>query len=227
MILLRLFYEFFKTGLFSVGGGMATIPFLQHMGETTGWFTNQDLTTMIAVSESTPGPLGVNMATYVGYQTAGVPGALVATLGVITPGAILILIIAGFLQKFRSNRSVEAVFAGLRPASTALIAAAGLSVAYSVFTASDALSPNSFPAIQWTAVVLTLAMFAAMKWTPLKKLHPIAFIAAGAAAGHFTSALNEKSVLFPWREEGTFLFRLFIGGQGLIVQIRQGPGLIG
>ena len=172
MILLRLFYEFFKTGLFSVGGGMATIPFLQHMGETTGWFTNQDLTTMIAVSESTPGPLGVNMATYVGYQTAGVPGALVATLGVITPGAILILIIAGFLQKFRSNRSVEA-----------LIAAAGLSVAYSVFTASDALSPNSFPAIQWTAVVLTLAMFAAMKWTPLKKLHPIAFIAAGAAAG--------------------------------------------
>ena len=163
MILLRLFYEFFKTGLFSVGGGMATIPFLQHMGETTGWFTNQDLTTMIAVSESTPGPLGVNMATYVGYQTAGVPGALVATLGVITPGAILILIIAGFLQK--------------------LIAAAGLSVAYSVFTASDALSPNSFPAIQWTAVVLTLAMFAAMKWTPLKKLHPIAFIAAGAAAG--------------------------------------------
>ena len=160
MILLRLFYEFFKTGLFSVGGGMATIPFLQHMGETTGWFTNQDLTTMIAVSESAPGPLGV-----------------------ITPGAILILIIAGFLQKFRSNRSVEAVFAGLRPASTALIAAAGLSVAYSVFTASDALSPNSFPAIQWTAVVLTLAMFAAMKWTPLKKLHPIAFIAAGAAAG--------------------------------------------
>lgn len=86
MILLRLFYEFFKTGLFSVGGGMATIPFLQHMGETTGWFTNQDLTTMIAVSESTPGPLGVNMATYVGYQTAGVPGALVATLGVTRRG---------------------------------------------------------------------------------------------------------------------------------------------
>ena len=180
---------------------------------------------MIAVSESTPGPLGVNMATYVGYQTAGVPGALVATLGVITPGAILILIIAGFLQKFRSNRSVEAVFAGLRPASTALIAAAGLSVAYSVFTASDALSPNSFPAIQWTAVVLTLAMFAAMKWT--EKTSPYRLYCGRSGSRHFTSALNEKSVLFPWREEGTFLFRLFIGGQGLIVQIRQGPGLIG
>lgn len=71
---LRLFFEFFKTGLFSIGGGMATIPFLQHMGEATGWFSNQDLTMMIAVSESTPGPLGINMATYVGYQTAGIPG---------------------------------------------------------------------------------------------------------------------------------------------------------
>ena len=73
MVLIRLFYEFFKTGLFSVGGGMATIPFLQHMGETTGWFTNGDLTTMIAVSESTPGPMGVNMATYVGFEIAGIP----------------------------------------------------------------------------------------------------------------------------------------------------------
>ena len=71
MILLRLFFEFFKTGLFAVGGGLATIPFLQAMGAATGWFTDSDLTTMIAVSESTPGPIGVNMATYVGFQTAG------------------------------------------------------------------------------------------------------------------------------------------------------------
>lgn len=204
MILLRLFYEFFKTGLFSVGGGMATIPFLQHMGETTGWFTNQDLTTMIAVSESTPGPLGVNMATYVGYQTAGVPGALVATLGVITPGAILILIIAGFLQKFRSNRSVEAVFAGLRPASTALIAAAGLSVAYSVFTASDALSPNSFPAIQWTAVVLTLAMFAAMKWTPLKNFTLSPLLRQERQPAFYFSSKRKKCPL-PMAGRGHFL----------------------
>ena len=99
MILLRLFYEFFKTGLFSVGGGMATIPFLQHMGETTGWFTNQELTTMIAVSESTPGPMGVNMATYVGFHIGsaselgalgGIVGAVVATLGLITPSIAVI-----------------------------------------------------------------------------------------------------------------------------------------
>ena len=187
MILLRLFYEFFKTGLFSVGGGMATIPFLQHMGETTGWFTNQDLTTMIAVSESTPGPLGVNMATYVGYETAGVPGALLATLGVITPGIIIILVIASFLSKFRNNRSVEAVFSGLRPASTALIVSAGITVAISVFFVSSDLSPDSFPAVKWPAVALTAALtavgFVLMQWTPLKKLHPIAFIAAAAVIG--------------------------------------------
>ena len=138
-------------------------PFLQHMGEETGWFTNQDLTTMIAVSESTPGPLGVNMATYVGYETAGVPGALLATLGVITPGIIIILVIASFLSKFRNNRSVEAVFSGLRPASTALIVSAGITVAISVFFVSSDLSPDSFPAVKWPAVALTAAAFVLMQ----------------------------------------------------------------
>ena len=183
MVLLRLFYEFFKTGLFSVGGGMATIPFLQHMGETTGWFTNGDLTTMIAVSESTPGPMGVNMATYVGFEIAGVPGAVIATLGLITPSIIVILIIAGFLQKFRHSKGVEATFSGLRPASTALIASAGLSVAWSVFTVADPLAAGSLPAIRWQAVALAAAVFVCMKWTPLKKLHPILFIAAAAVVG--------------------------------------------
>lgn len=180
---LRLFFEFFKTGLFSIGGGMATIPFLQHMGEATGWFSNQDLTMMIAVSESTPGPLGINMATYVGYQTAGIPGAVAATLGVITPGIIIILVIASFLNKFRNNRSVEAVFSGLRPASTALIVSAGLTVAASIFFVANAASPNSLSAIRWPTLVLAVAAFAVMQWTPLKKLHPIVFIGFAAVAG--------------------------------------------
>ena len=183
MIFLRLFYEFFKTGLFSIGGGMATIPFLQHMGENTGWFTNQDLTTMIAVSESTPGPLGVNMATYVGYETAGIPGALIATLGVITPGIIIILIIASFLSKFRNNQNVEAVFAGLRPASTALIVSAGLTVAASVFFVADTASAGGASTVKWPAMALTAVAFVLMQWTPLKKLHPIVFIAAAAVVG--------------------------------------------
>ena len=87
MILLRLFFEFFKTGLFAVGGGLATIPFLRDMGVRTGWFADTDLTTMIAVSESTPGPIGVNMATYVGFTVAGVPSICLET----GPGSRLLL----------------------------------------------------------------------------------------------------------------------------------------
>ena len=178
MIYLRLFFEFFKTGLFSVGGGLATIPFLQDMGEKTGWFTNQELTTMIAVSESTPGPMGVNMATYVGYHMGssaglggglgGIVGAVIATLGLVAPSIIVILIIAKFLQRFRHSKLVEAAFSGLRPASTALIVVAGLSVALSVFFAADNSSPNSFPAVEWNAVLLAAVVFVCMKWTPLK-----------------------------------------------------------
>ena len=136
MLYLRLFYEFFKTGLFAVGGGMATIPFLYNMADATGWFTRNDVANMIAVGESTPGPIGVNMATYVGYVTGGnigglpfaILGAVVATVGLVTPSIIVILIIASFLKSFRENRLVENAFYGLRPASTGLIAAAGISV---------------------------------------------------------------------------------------------------
>ena len=110
MTLLRLAVEFFKTGLFAVGGGLATIPFLREISAATGWFTDTDLTTMIAVSESTPGPIGVNMATYAGFQSAGVLGSVIATLGLITPSIIIILIIAGFLNKFRQSKAVDAVF---------------------------------------------------------------------------------------------------------------------
>ena len=178
MILLRLFFEFAKTGLFAVGGGLATIPFLQEIGLRTGWFSQADLTTMIALSESTPGPIGVNMATYVGYETAGVPGAVIATLGLITPSLMVILIVAGFLQKFRQSKTVEAVFYGLRPASTALIAAAGLGVAGAVLlTVGDGLG------LRWPPLMLAAAVFVCLKFTPLKKLHPIAFIGASALVG--------------------------------------------
>ena len=182
MTLLRLFYEFAKVGLFSVGGGLATVPFLQHMGEVTGWFTDAELSTMIAVSESTPGPMGVNMATYVGFSTQGIIGAIVATLGLITPSIIVIIIIAGFLQKFRNSKAVEAAFYGLRPASTALIASAGLSVAASVLVTVEQAQGLSITA-HWPAIILAVAVFAAMKWTPMKKLHPIVFIGIAAVVG--------------------------------------------
>ena len=110
MTCLLLFYEFFKTGLFAVGGGLATLPFLYD----PEWFTMSQLADMLAVSESTPGPLGVNMATYVGYLTAGIPGAVAATMGLVAPSVIVILIVAAFLKRFRESRLVNNVFYGLR-----------------------------------------------------------------------------------------------------------------
>lgn len=178
MTFLRLFWEFFKTGLFAVGGGLATIPFLQRMGDATGWFTALDLADMIAVSESTPGPLGVNMAAYVGFTTAGPLGSVVATLGLIAPSAIIILIIARFLQRFRESRLVDSVFYGLRPASAALIAAAGVEVGkLALFHGGDLTRPNL------AAILLAAAVFLCLQVKPLQKLHPIAFIALSAVVG--------------------------------------------
>ena len=182
MLYLQLFWEFFKTGLFAIGGGMATLPFLYDMADKTGWFTRAQLADMIAVSESTPGPMGVNMATYVGFTTQGVVGAVVATLGLITPSIIVIIIIAGFLQKFRHSKTVEATFYGLRPASTALIASAGLTVAASVLVTLETVGTFTITA-HWPAIILAVAVFVAMKWTPMKKLHPIVFIGIAAVAG--------------------------------------------
>ena len=128
MIFLQLFFEFFKAGLFAVGGGLATLPFLQDISARTGWFTTDQLADMIAVSECTPGPIGVNMATYAGFLVKGVPGAVTATLGLICPSVIVIIIVARILKKFQSNKYVQAAFYGLRPAPTGLIGAACASV---------------------------------------------------------------------------------------------------
>ena len=189
MILLRLFCEFFKTGLFAVGGGMATLPFLYDMSTRTGWFTQAKLADMIAVSESTPGPIGVNMATYVGFETAGIPGAVTATLGLICPSIIIILIIARVLKQFRENKTVDAAFYGLRPCSVALIAAAGMLVAKITFLNPEALTTGNGIAgyaglFRWKAIALAAVLLIATRGVkPLKKLHPIVFIAASAVIG--------------------------------------------
>ena len=186
MIYLQLYWEFFKPGLFAVGGGMATIPFLREIGARTGWFTEAALADMLAVAESTPGPMGINMATYVGYTCAGVPGGIVATLGEITPSIVVILIIAAFLQAFRRNKYVEQVFYGMRPASTALIAAAGIGVLQICLLRSGAQWPDSplpelvdFKSLLLLAAVWVLTNL--VKQT--KDWHPLAFIAFSAAAG--------------------------------------------
>ncbi len=186
MIYLRLFWEFFKTGLFSVGGGLATLPFIYDMSARTGWFTYQQIADMIAVSESTPGPIGVNMATYVGYITGGLPGALVATLGLVTPAIIIILIIATCLKKFRENRFVDHAFYGLRPASTGLIAAAGFSVVTLALVNEEAFkaSGNILDLFSWKGLILAAVIWVLTNIVkPTEKLHPIVFIAASAVVG--------------------------------------------
>ena len=185
MIYLRLFFEFFCTGLFSVGGGLATIPFLRDMGQRTGWFTAQELADMIAVSESTPGPMGVNMATYVGFSSGGIPGGVIATLGLVTPSIIVILIIAAFLKRFRESKYVDAVFYGLRPASCALIAAAG----WAVVTIS-LLDPAGWRAdgrlltlFNLPCILLALAVLVLTRLKQTAKLHPVVWILLSAVAG--------------------------------------------
>ncbi|MBQ7665495.1 MAG: chromate transporter [Synergistaceae bacterium] len=175
MIYLRLFWEFFKTGLFAMGGGMATLPFLYDISDRTAWFTHQNLADMIAVSESTPGPIGVNMATYSGYLTAGLPGSVIATLGLITPSVIVILIVYAFLHAFKDNKYVNAVFYGLRPASAAMITAAGLIVSRITFI-PDGIN---FKAVCLACILLILTH--GIKFT--KKLHPVIWIFISAVAG--------------------------------------------
>lgn len=186
MLYLRLFWEFFKTGLFAVGGGMATLPFLYSMSDTTGWFSHAQLADMIAVSESTPGPIGVNMATYVGFTTAGVPGAVIATLGLITPSIIIILIIARVLAAFRQNKYVDAAFYGLRPCSVGLIAAAGLLVVKIALFDFDLYQQTGvlMNVFNGKAIILAAVLIVLTRYVkPLKKLHPVFFILGSAAVG--------------------------------------------
>ena len=181
-IWMRLFCEFFKTGLFSVGGGLATLPFIQEMGIKTGWFTGKDIADMVAVSEATPGPLGVNMATYVGYKSAGLLGGLVATIGLVTPSIIVILMISKILSKFRELMIVQWVFYGLRPASVALIGAAGLHVAGIALLNLEVYrdSGEIGELLNWKCILLAAVIYAVYRKF---KVHPVVYIGAAAVAG--------------------------------------------
>ena len=182
MIYLRLFWEFMKIGLFAVGGGMATLPFLKELGARTGWFSQELITDMIAVSESTPGPIGINMATYVGCTTAGMAGGLVATLGIVFPAVIIVVLISRSLEKFRSSTVVEDAFYGLRPAVTGLIAAAGIGVAQVAMFQLELYRQTGVLTdfFNWKKLILFAAAFVGVKKL---KWHPVAFIALSAVIG--------------------------------------------
>lgn len=176
--LLLLFLEFAKVGMFSVGGGLATIPFLQDLGARTGWFSQGELANMIAVSESTPGPMGINMASYVGFDSAGLLGAIVATLGTITPSICVILVISTIIDKFQDSPLVKGIFYGIRPASAALIVAAALQVAEVGFTKETEMGSVLFPA----GIVLALGIWG-MMYHSGKKIHPVMYVGISGIVG--------------------------------------------
>ncbi|MBQ7284197.1 MAG: chromate transporter [Oscillospiraceae bacterium] len=182
MIYLQLFFEFMKIGLFAVGGGMATLPFLQRLGEKTGWFSQMLITDMVAISESTPGPIGVNMATYVGYNVGGLLGGFVATMGLAFPCIILSIVFSKFLAKLSGNKYLDYAFYGMRPAVTGLIAAAAVSV-WQVAVFNSALFAQTgviSDLIDIKKIILFAVMFFAIK--KFKK-HPISYIAISAVIG--------------------------------------------
>ncbi len=179
MIYLILAYEFFKIGLFSIGGGMATLPFLMDLTRKYDWFTVSELTNMVAISESTPGPVGINMATYAGYNAAGILGAIVATISLTAPAWIIIIMIAKFLENFSENANVKAAFYGIRPAVAALIGYAVWEL-LKIALVSAAEGKMEINLINAAVCIVTFALLQIKK---LGKLHPLVWIAAGTCIG--------------------------------------------
>lgn len=182
MILVELYFMFFKIGLFSIGGGLATLPFLQELVTKYNWITSEELLNMIAISESTPGPIGINTATFVGNTMAGVLGGIVATLGTITPSIIIIVVIAHYFERFSEKPIVQSAFYGIRPAVTGLIGAAGFEVAkIALFNVKKYVSTNN---ILDLIDVKAFLLFSIMLFLIIRyKKHPILYIIAATIIG--------------------------------------------
>lgn len=179
---IRLFFEFFRTGLFTIGGGLATLPFLYEMQKKTGWFTIHDIANMVAVSESTPGPMGVNMATFTGFTTGGIPGGIIAVIGLVTPSVIIILIVANILQKFKTNKYVQYAMYGLRAASAGLIAIAGLRVAQIAFLNQELFAQTGIMTDLFRPLAIGFGVLLYIVYRKTEK-HPILYIVASGIIG--------------------------------------------
>ena len=182
MIYFFLFWEFFKTGLFSIGGGLATIPFLYDIAARYDWLSAENIPHMLAIAESTPGPIGVNLATFAGYSAAGIPGGVVATFSLSLPAYIVIVLIFRFLEKFRDNWYVESAFYAVRPAVAALILSAGwLAIRPTLFPGS--FSAKDFDLLSSVNFVPLAIFAAAIVIRRLKDFHPLWFILGGSIIG--------------------------------------------
>ena len=180
-----LFFEYFKTGLFAVGGGLATVPFIRDMGAAYGWITEAELANIIAIAESTPGPIGVNAATYVGYLVAGIPGAISATIGLVTPSVIIIILVAKAIRKYYDSHLVQSLFKALRPAAIGLITAAGFSLLLTSLGVKANFMRFAFSA-DWYSL-LKLGIYGVFTffafWKKTAKIHPLFYVLAGGALG--------------------------------------------
>ncbi len=187
--LLLLFVEFFKTGLFAVGGGLATVPFIRDMGATYGWISEAEIANIIAIAESTPGPIGVNAATYVGFLVCGIPGAVLATLGLVTPSVIIIILVAGAIRKYSDSHMVQSLFRALRPAAIGLITAAGFSLLLTSLGIKANFTRLTFSA-DWYSL-LKLGIYGVFTffafWKKTAKIHPLFYILTGGAIGAILS----------------------------------------
>ena len=173
-----LFWTFFKIGAFTFGGGYAMIPLIQReVAERRRWLKDGDILDIVAIAESTPGPIAINSATFVGYQVCGTFGAFCATLGVVLPSFLIILLVARCYAAFRSSAIVSGVMGGLRPAVIGMIAAAVVSVGATVFL------PDGVHAVSAVSLGCSLTIFGGMTVLTFKKVHPIVIILLSALLG--------------------------------------------
>lgn len=182
--LLLLCYEFFKAGLFAIGGGIVTIPFFNEMADKYSWFTTKDIADMIAVSEATPGPFGINMATFAGYKAFGILGSILASFSMVLPSFIIIIIVSKFLDDFSDNRNVKNAFNGLRPCMCALVLKAWLSIVNVTLIDSDKMANNWFNILSYVKpvpILLFIIIFLGQKY--FKKMTPMTWIFFGAFCG--------------------------------------------
>jgi chromate transporter len=182
MVYAALAFEFLKMGFFSIGGGLATLPFLYELADKYDWFTRETLIDMIAISESTPGPIGLNMATYAGYAAGGVLGGVTATLSLVTPSFFFIALIVKILSKFKENKFVKSAFYGIRPAVTALIASAAIEISrIALFKTGDFIdTKNLSDILKCRNIVLFIVIFYMLR---KYKKHPVLYIGVAAAFG--------------------------------------------
>ena len=190
MIFLKLFLTFFKIGAFTFGGGYAMLPLMRQEVLANGWLSESQIINFIAVSESTPGPFAINMATYIGSETAGILGAICCTLGVVLPSFIIILIVAKFFLAFKENKWMAAVMSGLKPAVIGLIGSAVITVALEVFFPVG-LNVSTFATIQFW---ISFAIFTLIMILFKIKVHPIILMAISAFLGIASGYLTELLV---------------------------------